>query len=177
VQRSAERELSSSSLLRSNALRILRAVLGAAVAVAGVLIVLGELDYQLERCNSEAVVMQVRFWPPFAAEAIIAAGLVLAGWPRSKPNAGRVAPQRRWLGQTTVSVVSLFLGAVLVLLAQQRAVGPCILAETTQLSIWATGHIAGPVILAIGVLAAVWPRDRRSQHREDEFDAALIDGS
>lgn len=166
VRSAVEREISGSPL-RSSVPRILRAVVGTAVAVAGVLIVFGELDHQLYRCNSDAPVMVVRFWPPFIPEAIIAAGLMLAGWPRSKPKAGQVVSPRRWIGQTTLSVLAIVLGPVVVLLARQRAVGPCVWGETTELTVWAVGGVAGPVMLAIGVLAAVWPtaRGSRRAHR------------
>lgn len=160
----------SASSLRSKTLRILRVVVGIAVAAAGVLIVLGELDHDLYRCNSDVPVMEVRFWPPFAAESIIAAGLILAGWPRPRGRAEQLTSQRRWIGQTALSVIALLLSSVLILLTQGRAVGPCVWGEPTQLTVWATGHVAGPVILTIGVLAAVWPTsrgDRRHQLKDE----------
>lgn len=149
---------SSSSGLRPHLLRLLRVLVGIGVAAAGVLIVIGELEYLLRRCNSDAPVMEVRFWPPFAAEAIIAGGLVLAGWPRAKARTASAKPSpRRRAVQVTLSVTAILLGAVLIVLAYELAVGPCASPAMTFPSIWAVGGVVGPATLAVGVLVAVWP--------------------
>ena len=142
-------------------LRGVRVAVGLAVVVMGAFIVFDELGRHLSDCRSEAARMPLaQHWPPFAVDAMIAVGLVLAGWPRSTPTFGRVPSRRRLGGQTALGVAGIVLGAVLVLFGPLRYRDPCLIETTSALMGWAAGHLIGVLLLAAGVLAAVWPTAR-----------------
>lgn len=141
----------------------LRRGLGASMAGLGLVVFWSSAAWNAERLASGPAVVLDTTWPRIA-QGCIFLGVLLAGWP-SSVNQRPVPRSKRWLVGGLATFV-LILGTAVLAGAHKH--------QFPSEPLWVLAGTLAPLLLAIGLIVAVWPMTDAGHRREGRNAVARV---